>query len=227
MKEGYSTIKLIGTIVILTTLIFIIGHTYSNREIPNDYSETFDMVESIPGEHSDEASTNDNLTTEKEKDKITEKDTTSEKDGTMIESTTKTKKSIEDIDTSFNDPKFSKAIFDLVNKYRKENDLNELTYSNTLEAFACVRAKEASEKWAHTRPDGRDYSTIFIEYDYDGTFVGENLANGSNDPETIFQAWLDSPSHKENIVHPRFNQIGIAIYKVSDTKYYIAQSFSD
>ena len=40
--------------------------------------------------------------------------------------------------------------------------------------------------------------------------VGENIAAGATTPMEVTQGWLSSPAHCENIMDPRFSEIGIA-----------------
>ena len=40
--------------------------------------------------------------------------------------------------------------------------------------------------------------------------VGENVAAGQPDAETVVKAWLDSPGHCENIMSPNFREMGVA-----------------
>ncbi len=45
---------------------------------------------------------------------------------------------------------------------------------------------------------------------YREKLVGENIAFGPRTAEEVVQGWLDSPGHCENIMDPRFAQMGIA-----------------
>ncbi len=45
---------------------------------------------------------------------------------------------------------------------------------------------------------------------YHEKLVGENIAYGSPTLEEVMRGWLDSPGHCENIMDPRFAQMGIA-----------------
>jgi len=45
---------------------------------------------------------------------------------------------------------------------------------------------------------------------YQEKLVGENIAYGPKSPEEVVQGWLDSPGHCENIMDPRFAEMGIA-----------------
>ena len=45
---------------------------------------------------------------------------------------------------------------------------------------------------------------------YREKLVGENIAYGPKSAEEVVQGWLDSPGHCENIMNPRFAEMGIA-----------------
>jgi uncharacterized protein YkwD len=45
---------------------------------------------------------------------------------------------------------------------------------------------------------------------YQEKLVGENIAYGPKSAEEVVQGWLDSPGHCENIMDPRFGEMGIA-----------------
>lgn len=45
---------------------------------------------------------------------------------------------------------------------------------------------------------------------YHEKLVGENIAYGPKTAEEVVQGWLDSPGHCENIMDPRFAEMGIA-----------------
>lgn len=45
---------------------------------------------------------------------------------------------------------------------------------------------------------------------YQEKLVGENIAYGPKSAEEVVQGWLDSPGHCENIMDPRFAEMGVA-----------------
>jgi uncharacterized protein YkwD len=45
---------------------------------------------------------------------------------------------------------------------------------------------------------------------YQEKLVGENIAYGPKSIDEVVQGWLESPDHCENIMDPRFAQMGIA-----------------
>ena len=66
--------------------------------------------------------------------------------------------------------------------------------------------------FSHISPiDGRKWSDFIKESEYDYEIAGENLANGFNDVETMVVSWMNSPSHRENIVNQKVNETGVGI----------------
>jgi uncharacterized protein YkwD len=45
---------------------------------------------------------------------------------------------------------------------------------------------------------------------YEEKLVGENIAYGPKSIDEVVHGWLDSPDHCENIMDPRFAEMGIA-----------------
>jgi uncharacterized protein YkwD len=54
---------------------------------------------------------------------------------------------------------------------------------------------------------------------YHETLVGENIAYGPKSAEEVVQGWLDSPGHCENIMNPRFAEMGIAYAQGSASRH--------
>ncbi len=112
------------------------------------------------------------------------------------------------------------AAFGLVNANRLNAGLSELTWDFNLEDAAAVRAVECSQKFSHTRPNGNPWYTVNSKVQ-----GGENLAYGYNTADKATVAWMNSPTHKYNIMLPAFKRLGIAVYVGSDGKMYWAQEF--
>lgn len=113
----------------------------------------------------------------------------------------------------------SKAAFELANQKRTAAGLEALTWDSGLEQASAVRAVEASQSFSHTRPDGTDWWTVNSNLMY-----GENLAKGYDTADAAVQAWMDSPTHKENIMDSEFTSGAIAIH-VSNGQWFWAQEF--
>lgn len=114
----------------------------------------------------------------------------------------------------------AKAAFDLVNARRQEAGLSSLTWNSGLEQAAAIRAIEASQLFSHTRPDGSDWWTVNSDLMY-----GENLAKGYSTADTAVKAWMDSPTHKANILDGEFKSIAITIHINDNGQWFWAQEF--
>lgn len=93
-----------------------------------------------------------------------------------------------------------------VNEVRKQYGLRELEGLEFLDSAADVRAKELLDNYSHDRPDGNSYITAIEETDLpEWRAAAENIAYGMNSMTTVkeaFDAWMDSPPHRENILNP-------------------------
>ena len=114
----------------------------------------------------------------------------------------------------------AKAAFDLVNAKRQEAGLGALTWNSGLEQASAVRAVEASQSFSHTRPDGTDWLTVNSNLMY-----GENLAKGYATADEAVTAWMNSPTHKANIMDTEFTSGAIAIHIGSNGQWFWAQEF--
>jgi uncharacterized protein YkwD len=78
-------------------------------------------------------------------------------------------------------------------------------------AYAHSREMAAAGVFDHRGHDGSTPATRVERAGYGGyLIVGENIAAGAMTAAEVTQGWLDSPAHCENIMDPRFSEIGIA-----------------
>lgn len=99
------------------------------------------------------------------------------------------------------------------NKIRAEQNLSTLSINEQLNLAAAnkVKAIFANQYFSHTGKDGEKFSSWIKQAGYNNyEIVGENLALGYVDQQSVMNAWIDSPKHKENIVSPLYNEIGMA-----------------
>lgn len=109
----------------------------------------------------------------------------------------------------------STVLVDLANDDRGESDLGSLTINPLLTEAAQMKANDMAEKgyFSHNSPDGITPWHWIEEAGYDFYFAGENLAVNFSDSEKVEEAWMDSPSHRENILNSKYTEIGIATAK--------------
>ena len=118
----------------------------------------------------------------------------------------------------------SRQIFELTNKERTSRGLSELTYAYDLQSAADTRAKEASVKFSHTRPDGTSCHDI-VTKDYYVT--GENLIMADKpiaSAENLVAEWMNSEGHRYNILLPEFKELAVGVCE-KDGVVYAAQIF--
>jgi len=65
------------------------------------------------------------------------------------------------------------------------------------------------EYFSHYSPEGVSPWCWFDEAGYVYAHAGENLAIHFTDSTEVVEAWMDSPTHRENIVDPKYTEIGV------------------
>ena len=121
-----------------------------------------------------------------------------------------------EIDVEFIEEK----IFTLTNELRAGLDVPTLQRNEQLAYAANIRAVETEELFSHTRPDGSDAVTVLSEEGVAYTYrmFGENLAYGtflqdeSYMAELLFNGWVNSEGHYQNMIQPEFEEIGIGVH---------------
>jgi uncharacterized protein YkwD len=88
-----------------------------------------------------------------------------------------------------------------------------VTLSGTLADVALGHANDMAEKnyFEHVDPAGQSPADRVRAVGYSEKLVGENIAYGPKSVEEVVQGWLDSPGHCENIMDPRFVEMGIGL----------------
>jgi uncharacterized protein YkwD len=119
-------------------------------------------------------------------------------------------------------PDFSRQILTLVNQARAGGRrcgrksfgaARPLALNRALTAAALAHSQDMARfrEFEHRGHDGSTPPERVTRAGYgDYSVVGENIAAGAMTPAEVTQGWLDSPPHCENIMDPRFTEIGIA-----------------
>ena len=95
---------------------------------------------------------------------------------------------------------------------KKMSAAQALTLSPALTKAAAVQAADqaANNFMGHRGSDGSEVGVRVTRTGYRWSSVGENVAAGQPDADTVVKAWLDSPGHCENIMGPQFREMGVA-----------------
>lgn len=104
-------------------------------------------------------------------------------------------------------------LISLTNAERAKNGLSPLKENSELDQAAAAKAQNmfAENYWAHYSPSGKDPWGFITGAGYNFSYAGENLAKNFQTSNDVVQAWMNSPSHKENIVNTHYQDIGMAV----------------
>jgi hypothetical protein len=99
------------------------------------------------------------------------------------------------------------------NEQRQKLGLPALNFNDTLSQSANLKAQDmfAHNYWAHTSPAGLSPWDFFNQAGYQYSVAGENLAKDFYDTEGLMKAWINSPTHRDNIINNKYQEIGIAV----------------
>lgn len=100
----------------------------------------------------------------------------------------------------------------LANQSRQAAGVPTLSTSSKLAAAATAKANNMFQEqyWAHYGPNGESPWQFIIAAGYNYTYAGENLAKDFVTADAIHNAWMNSPSHRANILNENYDDIGIA-----------------
>lgn len=104
-------------------------------------------------------------------------------------------------------------LHDLTNQEREKAGLSPLTYNDKLAQAAQAKANDmfAKNYWAHYGPNNENPWQFILSAGYEYEYAGENLAKNFLFSKGVVDAWMNSPTHKENIVRKEYTDIGFAV----------------
>jgi hypothetical protein len=105
----------------------------------------------------------------------------------------------------------------LVNADREAHGLRALDTDAMLDAAAASKLSDMERVgyFAHTSPSGVSPWAWIERAGYGYRFAGENLAIRFTNARDEHAAWMDSEKHCQNILDPRFRDIGMATRNIS------------
>ena len=117
------------------------------------------------------------------------------------------------------------ALLETVNHERRRAGLPLLTYNKDLEMSAQLHAEDMliRDYFDHFTPEGSSYVDRIKNIGYANVdiascnctafkaVIGENIAMGQRSVNWVMNEWMESPSHKKNILSPHFKEMGVGI----------------
>ena len=214
--EKQNIIDGIRLIVIIGVFIFIVIGSYRNIINQNKAISTNNYIDK------DNEIVNSNL----EKEEVTdienkEYEDTSKED--INENNCITINNIQD-ENIYTD--LINEVYEITNNYRSLVGVSSLTLDSSLVEAASIRAKELSDSFSHTRPNGSGCFTVLSELGISYGTAGENIAAGYSSSQSVMEGWRSSSGHYQNIISSKFKKIGIGV-NIINNQYYWVQIFSN
>ncbi len=105
------------------------------------------------------------------------------------------------------------TLISMTNSARSNSGLGSLSTNPQLTSAAYAKAQDmlANQYFAHTSPSGKTPWDFIKGAGYNYSYAGENLAIGYSDASELFNAWMNSATHRQNILNPNFREIGMAV----------------
>ena len=124
----------------------------------------------------------------------------------------------------------SAVLIDLTNEDRIAANQPALLRSPKLDNAAQLKGEDMASKqyFSHDSPEGVTPWFWFRKVGYNFLYAGENLAINFTDSSEVEKAWLNSPTHRANIMNVEFREIGMATVQGVYNDYptiYIVQMF--
>ena len=101
----------------------------------------------------------------------------------------------------------------LTNEERTKLTLPPLQENPQLALAAEKKAADMFKKdyWAHFAPDGGSPWDFIKQSGYQYEFAGENLAKNFLFSKNVVDAWMNSPTHRDNITKKEYTEVGYAV----------------
>ena len=126
--------------------------------------------------------------------------------------------------------RLSDQVLQLVNLERAGEELPPVVFSSTLQKvasdYACIMIEEGF--FGHLDPvTGHGPGERAMAGKYTFYSVGENLAAGQETAADVMRVWMDSPSHREIILDPKWRELGVAVRNGGEHSIYWVMEFGD
>ena len=104
-------------------------------------------------------------------------------------------------------------VLEITNQKRAEQGLSPLVINSQLNEAAQRKAGDmfAFNYWSHVSPSGRSPWSFFQEVGYKYLYAGENLARDFMDSQAVVEAWMNSATHRDNVLNRNYQEIGLAV----------------
>lgn len=106
---------------------------------------------------------------------------------------------------------FESEVVRLVNEIRVQNGLKPLTANWELSRVARYKSQDMRDHgyFSHTSPTYGTPFQMIKAFGLSFRTAGENIAKGYATPQAVVNGWMNSSSHRANILNASYTQIGV------------------
>lgn len=124
-------------------------------------------------------------------------------------------------------PQDEQYVLQLINEYREKNGVSKLTMGTKLIKIAGIKAEDMTKNsyFSHTSPTYGSPFDMMKNYGLSYKVAGENIA-GNPSLEGAVNSWINSSTHRENLLSKSYNYVGIGISKSSTYGYIVVAMFA-
>ena len=99
------------------------------------------------------------------------------------------------------------------NKEREKSGTRELNMNDELSRAAFLKAQNmfSEQYWAHVSPSGTQPWKWFGDVGYNYSYAGENLAKKYPNAAATVDAWMNSETHRANMLNGEYVDVGFAV----------------
>lgn len=102
------------------------------------------------------------------------------------------------------------SLLGATNEQRTKNGAKTLTSNAALNTAAQAKAQDMASRdyWSHATPDGKDPWIFIQQAGYKYQKAGENLAYGFSDSASTVSGWMNSATHRANLLDKAYSEVG-------------------
>lgn len=110
------------------------------------------------------------------------------------------------------------GLLQATNTQRQQNGATTLSLNSQLTQAAQAKANDMATRnyWSHNTPEGTQPWVFVQNAGYQYLKAGENLAYGFDSSDEAIVGWMNSPTHKANLLDTAFKEVGFGIANNAD-----------
>lgn len=116
---------------------------------------------------------------------------------------------------------FESQLINLINQERTSRGIGTLSANSQLTTAALNHSEDmaCNDFFSHTGSNGSTPWARMAAAGYSGSAMAENIAAGQGSAQQVFDGWMNSSGHRDNMLNPTYTQIGMG-YRYTNTSTY-------